>query len=93
VYIVTRRHLKEAIDRYPDAANEIKAWAAIVGGVRWQTFSEVRNLFRDADYVDGYVVFNFRQNRYRHITIIHYAKTRDKKQTGGHILHPVLSDA
>jgi mRNA interferase HigB len=85
VYIVTRRHLKEAIDRYPDAANEIKAWAAIVGSVRWQTFSEVRNVFRDADYVDGYVVFNFRQNRYRLITIIHYAKTRDKRQTGGHV--------
>ena len=42
-------------------------------------------MFKDADYVDGYVVFNIRQNRYRLITIIHYAKTRDGKQTGGHI--------
>jgi mRNA interferase HigB len=85
VYIVTRRHLNEAIRRYPDAANEIKAWATIVEAVRWHSFPEVRSMFTDADYVDGYVVFNVRQNRYRLITIIHYAKMRDKKQTGGHV--------
>jgi mRNA interferase HigB len=85
VYIVTRRHLNEAINRYRDAAHEIKAWATIVEVVRWHNFLEVRSMFKDADYVDGYVVFNFRQNRYRLITIIHYAKTRDRKQTGGHV--------
>jgi mRNA interferase HigB len=85
VYIVTRRHLNEAIHRYLDAANEIKAWATVVEVVRWHNFSEVRSMFTDADYVDGYVVFNFRKNRYRLITIIHYAKTRDKRQTGGHV--------
>jgi mRNA interferase HigB len=85
MYIVTRRHLKEAIDRYPDAANEIKAWAAIVEAVRWHNFPEVRSMFVDADYVSGYVVFNLRQNRYRLITVIHYAKWRDNKQTGGQV--------
>jgi mRNA interferase HigB len=85
VYIVTRRHLSEAIHRYPDAANEIKAWAMIVEAVRWHNFLEVRSLFKDADHVDGYVVFNFRQNRYRLITVNHYARTRDKKQTEGHV--------
>ena len=85
MHIVTRRHLKEAIDSYPDAANEIKAWAAIVEAVRWRNFPEVRGVFGDADYVDGFVVFNFRQNRYRLITVIHYAKARGEQQTGGHV--------
>lgn len=85
MYIVTRKHLTEGIHRYPDAANEVKAWAAIVESVRWHNFPEVRSMFRDADYVDGYVVFNVRQNRYRLITVIHYAKTSDKKTTGGHV--------
>jgi len=71
--------------RYSDAANEIKAWAAIVGAIRWYSFADVRKLFRDADYVDGYVVFNLRQNRYRLITAIHYAKTTEKKRIGGHV--------
>jgi mRNA interferase HigB len=85
VHIVTRRHLKEAIDCYPDAANEVKAWTVIVEAVRWHNFPEVRTVFGDADYIDGYVVFNFRRNRYRLVTVIHYAKTRDNHQTGGHV--------
>ena len=85
VHIVTRKHLSEAMQEYPDAANEIKAWVAIVEGVRWHNFAEVRLMFRDADYINGYVVFNIRRNRYRLITVIHYAKTTDEKRTEGHV--------
>ena len=83
--IVTRKHLSSAAVRYPDAAKEIAAWAAIVSQVRWKSFAELLQTFADAGLVDGYVVFNVRGNRYRLITVIHYAKTRDKKQTQGHI--------
>ena len=85
VHIMTRKHLSEAMQEYPDAANEIKAWVAIVEGVRWHNFAEVRLMFRDADYINGYVVFNIRRNRYRLITVIHYAKTTDEKRTEGHV--------
>ena len=85
MHIVTRRHLSEAIKNYPDAANEIKAWVGIVETVRWHSFAEVRGMFKDADLVDGYVIFNIRQNRYRLITVVHYSKTTDEKQTEGHV--------
>ncbi len=85
VHIVTRKHLSEAMQVYPDAATEIKAWVAIVEGVRWHNFAEVRLMFRDADYVNGYVVFNIRRNRYRLITVIHFAKTTDARRTEGHV--------
>ena len=49
--------------RYPDAANEIKAWVGVVEAVRWHNFAEVRGMFKDGDPVDGYVIFNIRQNR------------------------------
>lgn len=85
MHIVTRRHLNEAIKQYKDAAGEVWAWASIVDAVRWHSFAEVREMVKDADYVDGYVVFNIRRNRYRLITVIHYAKTTDEKQTDGHV--------
>lgn len=85
MHIVTRKHLREAIEQYPDAANEIKAWVGIVEAVRWHSVLEVRSMFKDADFVNGYVVFNIRRNRYRLITVIHYAKTVDGKQTEGHV--------
>lgn len=85
VRIVTRKHLRQAMEAYPDAANEIKAWTAIVEAVRWLNFDEVRRTFRDADSVEGYVIFNIRHNRYRLITVIHYAKTTRGRQTQGHV--------
>jgi mRNA interferase HigB len=85
VHIVTRRHLHEAVTRYPDAANEIRAWIAIVESARWRNFAEVRSWFKGADFVDGYVIFNIRRNRYRLITIIHYAKSIEERQTEGHV--------
>lgn len=85
MHIVTRKHLAEAIEKYRDAANEIKAWISIVEAVRWRNFAEVRSMFKDADSVKGYTVFDFRNNRYRLVTVIHYAKTAKDKQTSGHV--------
>lgn len=85
VHIVTRKHLNDAAKRYPDAAKEIGTWATIVEGVRWRNFPEVHATFSDADHVKGYVIFNFRQNRYRLVTIIHYAKTSNARRTQGHV--------
>jgi mRNA interferase HigB len=85
VHIVTRKHLSEAMERYPDAANEIKSWVGVVEAVRWHSFAEVRGTFRNADAVDGYLIFNIRQNRYRLITVVHYAKTTGETRTEGHV--------
>ena len=71
--------------KYPDAANEIKAWTAIVEGARWHNFDDIRRMFKDADFVDDYVIFNIRHNRYRLITVIHYAKTMTERKTEGHV--------
>ena len=73
------------MESYPDAANEIKAWTATVEVVRWRDFQDVRGVFKDPDSVDGYVVFNMRHNRYRLMTVIHYAKTTSEMQTQGHV--------
>ncbi len=70
---------------YPDAANEFKAWIGIVETVRWHNFREVRAMFPDADLADGYVVFNIRHNRYRLITITHYARNTAGRPTEGHV--------
>lgn len=85
MHVVTRRRLTEAEIAFPDAAKEIRSWYKIAIEARWGSFVEVRQVFRDADYVDGYVVFNLRQNRYRLITIIHYAREKEGRLTMGHI--------
>jgi mRNA interferase HigB len=83
VHIVTQKHLHETMETYKDAAEDIKAWTEIVKGARWHKFQEVRSIFKDADHVDDYVIFNIRHNRYRLVTVIHWA--RKEKQTDGHV--------
>jgi len=85
VHIITVKHLKEALEKHPDAANDIKSWIKITKAVRWHNFPEVRSTFPDADHVGKFVVFDIRNNRYRLIAIIHYSKTVGQRETEGHI--------
>lgn len=85
MHVITLKHLNKAASEHRDAANEIAAWYKVAASVRWTSLVDVRQTFPDADDVDGYVVFNIRHNRYRLITVIHYAKARNGKMTQGHI--------
>jgi mRNA interferase HigB len=85
MHVVTRKHLARAEGQFPDAAKEIRAWYRIATLARWRNFVDVRQVFKDADDVDGYVIFNIRQNRYRLVTIIHYAREKEDRVTMGHI--------
>ncbi len=83
--MVTRRHLLEAMDRHPEAANDLRAWMTLALAARWKSMVEVVRTFEDADEVDGYTIFNIRHNRYRLVTVIHYSKWKGDKETQGHI--------
>ena len=85
MHIVTEKRINEAAESYPDARKEILAWRKIVKECRWRSFVELRNVFNDADSVKGYVIFNIRGNRYRLVTIIHYARHMGKRLTEGHV--------
>jgi mRNA interferase HigB len=85
VQIVARKHLEEAMEAHKDAADELKEWRRIVKAARWRKFEDVRRIFKDADDVDDYVIFNIRHNRYRLVTVVHYVKTIEERQTKGHV--------
>jgi mRNA interferase HigB len=85
MHVVTRKYLVEAEEEYPEAARELRAWYRIVCAARWRNLLEVRQVFNDADDVDGTVIFNIRQNRYRLVTVIHYAREKEGRVTEGHI--------
>ena len=85
MHVVTRKHLVEAGRQHKSAVKEIEAWFKIARAARWRNFVEVRRVFKDADEVDGRVIFNIRRNRYRLVTIIHYSREKDGRITEGHI--------
>jgi mRNA interferase HigB len=83
--VVTRKHLAEAAAQYPDAGREIWAWYRIANDARWRNFVEVRAAVEDADSVDGYVIFNLRRNRYRLVTVVHYAREKEGRIAMGRV--------
>jgi mRNA interferase HigB len=85
VHIITIKRLRQASEDCREAAREIGSWTRIVKLARWRSFQELRASFPDGDNVDGFVVFNFRHNRYRLITAVHYAKLIDGRLTAGHV--------
>src|SRR5579884_3607667 len=85
MHIITEKRLNQAAERYPDAAKELAAWRKIVKFARWRNFVEVRQVFKDADAVKEYVIFNIRRNRYCLVTIIHYSREKNGRLTEGHI--------
>ncbi|MGO9273787.1 MAG: hypothetical protein ACLQOO_26700 [Terriglobia bacterium] len=44
MHVVTEKHLNQAAEQYPDAANEIAAWRKIVRAARWRNFVEVQQV-------------------------------------------------
>lgn len=85
MHVVTRKHLIAAAERYKDASKEIAAWYKIVSAARWRNLLDVQQVFKDAEDVDGRVIFNIRHNRYRLVTIIHYSRAKNGQVTEGHI--------
>lgn len=85
VHIITIKHLKAAAAKYKDVANEIEAWIKITKAAIWHNFPEVRATFPDADQVDKFVIFDFRNNRYRLVTSIHYVRRIRNNKTLGNV--------
>jgi mRNA interferase HigB len=63
-------------DRSPDAIVPLKAWYRIVRSEAWQNLEEVREIYRDAEAVGNFTVFNIKGNKYRLIVSINDEKQR-----------------
>ncbi len=72
MHVITRKRIQEFVAEYPDSQSSLENWYRIVKEAEYASFSELREHFRSADYVDGFVVFNISGNKYRLIAAIHF---------------------
>jgi mRNA interferase HigB len=68
------RRLKGFIAEHPNAEPALRSWWTTVRGADWKNFSEVRQTYSTASYVDPYTVFNIKGNDYRLVTYIDYER-------------------
>ena len=66
------KYIREFVKQHPDSNSSLTAWYKIAKKARWRNLAEVRRVYRHADSVGIYTVFNIRGNHYRLIAEINY---------------------
>jgi mRNA interferase HigB len=62
--------------KFPDVKKQIDRWYATVEQAEWQHLEDVRKIYRNAEAVGNFTVFNIKGNNYRLIVRISYEKQR-----------------
>jgi len=76
VHVITRRRLREFSARHKDAETPLNAWYAIVSKTDFASFVEIRRVFKSADKVGKFTIFNIGGNKFRLIAAVHYNRKR-----------------
>ncbi len=75
--IIAERTLDEYADKYPEAADWLENFEAVLKVARWRNLQDVRQTFPHADAVvvgskKTVTVFNVKGNHYRLVLALHY---------------------
>lgn len=89
MHVITRKRLLTFAAQHREAAEALAVWYSIMAKTDFGSFSEIKRVFRSADKVGQFTVFDIGGNKYRLITAIHYNR---KKVYVRHVLTHVQYD-
>jgi mRNA interferase HigB len=72
MHLISAGKLKTAASKYPDVVNTIRAFCKTIDQARWRSLIDVQKVYRDAEAVGNFTVFNIKGNKYRLILDIDY---------------------
>ena len=72
MHLISIRNLRHETENYPDVIQPIEDWYAVVKKAKWENLEDVRKIYRDAEAVGEFTIFNIKGNRYRLIVGIDY---------------------
>ena len=72
MHLISLRNLRNDAAKYPDVKNQIEIWQETVNKAEWQNLEDIRKIYRDAEAVGNFTVFNIKGNEYRLIVGINY---------------------
>lgn len=72
MHLIAISRLRADVAQYPDVSKQIEAWYATVKSANWKSLEDVRAIYRDAEAVGNFTVFNIKENAYRLIVGIDY---------------------
>ena len=72
MHLISVRNLRHDAAKYPNAISPINNWYATVKKAQWKNLEDVRQIYKDAEAVGNFTVFNVKGNSYRLIVGIDY---------------------
>ena len=76
MHIITRKRLNNFAAAHPTAKSALALWYSRIKSGVFQSFSDLRTVFPDADQVGKLTVFNIGGNKVRLIAAIHYNRQK-----------------
>ncbi|MBD2089025.1 type II toxin-antitoxin system HigB family toxin [Microcoleus sp. FACHB-1515] len=70
--LISIRNLRNDASRYADAREQVETWFDKIKEANWQNLEDVRKVYKDAEAVGNFTVFNIKGNDYRLIVGIDY---------------------
>jgi mRNA interferase HigB len=74
--LIAIKNLRNDAYIYPDAKKAVEAWYTVIKSSDWSSLEDIRKVYRDAEAVGNFTVFNIKGNKYRLIVGINYVKQR-----------------
>ena len=74
--LISKKPLREFWECHPESKPVLEDWYRKAREMEAASFSQLRQQFGAADYVDGFTIFDVGGNRYRIAAVIHYDKQR-----------------
>jgi mRNA interferase HigB len=74
--LIAIKNLRQEAYQYPDTKKAVEAWYTVVKNADWYSLEDVCKIYRSAEAVGNFTVFNIKGNNYRLIVGINYVKQR-----------------
>lgn len=65
MHLISIRNLRIDAAQFPDLKKQIDDWYVTVKKADWRNLEDVRKIYRDAEAVGSFTVFNIKDNDYR----------------------------
>jgi len=76
MHVISRKTLRQFWEQHPDSEMPLARWFKIMEQTNFKNFSELREIFPNADLVDEWIVFNIAGNKVRLIVSVHFNRNR-----------------
>ena len=76
MHVIARKRLNDFAQEHPGARSALHRWYKVMKSRNFTSFTELREIFPDADQVNKLTVFNVGGNKVRLISAIHYNRRK-----------------